>query len=54
MPGNEQSQPTLAQLYAEKGELVTQLEIAQSKLAQVNQAIANALGLNAVQVPQQK
>lgn len=47
------SNDTLGKLYAEKGELVTQLEIANGKLAQVNQQIAQLLGLTAVQVPQQ-
>lgn len=47
------TQDNLNKLYSEKGELVTQLEIAQGKLAQVNQQIAQILGLTAVQVPQQ-
>ena len=42
----------LMKLYAEKGELVTQLEIAQGKLGNVNNQIAQTLGLTAVQVPQ--
>lgn len=36
----------LGQLYAEKGELVTQLEVAQGKLQQINLRIAQILGLN--------
>ena len=43
----------LAKLYAEKGELVTQLEVANGKLGQINQQLAQLLGLTAVQVPQQ-
>ena len=42
----------LIKFYAEKGELVTQLEIAQGKLGNVNNQIAQILGLTAVQVPQ--
>lgn len=49
-----EAQPNLNQLYAEKGELVTQLEIGQGKLAQVNQQIANLLGLTPIPVNQQK
>ena len=37
-------------LYAEKGELLTQIEIAQGRLQQVNVQLANFLGLN--QAPQ--
>lgn len=48
IPNNE-----LNQLYAEKGELVTQLEVAQSKLQNINLRIAQLLGLN-VQVQQAK
>ena len=38
-------------LYAKKGELVTQLELAQNQLAQVNQQLAQALGITQVQIP---
>lgn len=48
------SQETLKNLYADKGEILTQLEIAQSKLGQINQQIANLLGLSVVQTPIQK
>lgn len=44
----------LSKLYSEKGELVTQLEIAQGRLGKVNQQIAQLLGLTAVQVPTQQ
>ena len=49
VPQNE-----LSNLYAQKGEIVTQLEIAQSQLAQINNRIATILGLNVqpVQPPQ--
>lgn len=40
VPQNE-----IAQLYAEKGELVTQLEIGQSKLMQINQRLNQLLGI---------
>ena len=33
----------LSDLYRQKGELITQLELIQAKLGQVNQAIARAL-----------
>ena len=36
----------LANLYAEKGEIVTQLEIAQNRLQQINVQLAQMLGLN--------
>lgn len=42
----------LSKLYAEKGELVTQLEVANGKLGQINQQLAQLLGLTAVQIPQ--
>ena len=40
------SQEELKNLFAEKGELVTQLEIAQNKLQQVNMRIGQLLNLN--------
>ena len=39
-------QDQIKDLYAEKGELLTQIEIAQSRLQQVNVQLANYLGLN--------
>ena len=44
-------QPTnnLADLYKAKGELITQLEIIQAKLQQVNQEIAKLLNLQPIQ-----
>jgi len=45
-------------LFAEKGELITQLELGQNKLAQVNARLAQLLGLPqsqmVVQPPQSK
>lgn len=39
-------QNELASLYAEKGELVTQLEIAQGKLQMINNRLSQILGLS--------
>jgi len=36
----------ITQLYAEKGELVTQLEVAQGRLQQINIRLSQLLGLN--------
>ena len=36
----------LASLYAEKGEIVTQLEVGQSRLQQINLRLSQILGLN--------
>ena len=41
----------LISLYAEKGEIVTQLEVAQSRLQQINMRLSQILNLNQ-QVPQ--
>lgn len=35
----------LSQLYAEKGEIVTQLEVAQGKLQQINIRLSQILGI---------
>lgn len=43
-------QDELKNLYAEKGELLTQLEIGQNKLMQVNTRLAQLLGLQ-IQAP---
>ena len=40
------TQEEINQLYAEKGELVTQLELGQNKLSVVNQRLAQLLGIN--------
>lgn len=48
IPTNE-----LAQLYSEKGELVTQMEVAQGKLQNVNIRIAQMLGLGQPQAVKQ-
>ena len=45
------SQNEVKELFAEKGELVTQLEIAQSKLQQVNMRLGQLLNLNQAQPP---
>ena len=46
----------IAKLYAEKGELITQLELAQGKLQQVNFRLQQLLGIQVVptQVPPQR
>ena len=46
-PSNE-----LNKLYAEKGEVVTQLEIGQAKLQQLNSRIVQILGIPQGQPPQ--
>lgn len=52
--GNEE----MKNLFAEKGELITQLELGQNKLAQVNARLSQLLGLPqpqmVVQPPQSK
>jgi len=40
-------------LFAEKGEIITQLEIAQGRLQQVNARLAQLLNIPQQQVPQQ-
>ena len=42
----------LKNLYAEKGELVTQLEIGQSRLQNINSRIAQIIGISQGQPPQ--
>lgn len=44
------NQNELADLYAKKGELVTQLEVGQAQLQQINNRLAQILGINQ-QVP---
>lgn len=44
----------LKNLYAEKGELLTQLEIGQNKLMQINTRLAQILGLQVQGVPPQR
>lgn len=51
VPGN--SQLDLASLFAQKGELVTSIEIAQNRLMQVNQQIQNLIN-NPGNAPQTK
>lgn len=46
-PGAPQEE--LSKLYSEKGELVTQLEIAQTRLSYVNQRLSQILGLGTPQ-----
>ena len=48
------SQDEISRLYAEKGELVTQLEIAQSKLQQVNLRLSQILNIGQNQPIQPK
>ena len=36
----------LSELYARKGEIVTQLEVAQGQLQQINTRLAQILGIN--------
>lgn len=43
VPVNPQEE--LKNLYAEKGEVLTQLEIGQSKLMQINQRLSQLLGI---------
>ena len=45
------AQDELKNLFAEKGELVTQLEIGQNKLQLVNNRIGQILNLNQSQLP---
>jgi len=40
----------LSKLYAEKGEIVTQLEVGQSRLQQINLRLTQLLGLNQPQI----
>ncbi len=47
VPQNE-----LSQLYAEKGEIVTQLEVAQGRLQQINIRLSQLLGIGQPQVIQ--
>lgn len=49
---NQPVQNELASLYAEKGEIVTQLEVAQGKLQQINLRLSQLLGLGQPQVIQ--
>ena len=46
-------QDEIKNLFAEKGELITQLEIAQSKLQVVNTKLSQLLGLQMQQGPMQ-
>ena len=49
----EEKRDTLPDLYAAKGELITQSQIVQNKLAQVDQQIAAILNPARVQAPPQ-
>ena len=44
----------LGSLYAEKGEIVTQLEVAQGRLQQINMRLSQLLGLNQVAAAPQR
>ena len=47
----QNNQAEVNSLFARKGELITQLEIAQTELAQVNQKLAVHLGINQQPTP---
>lgn len=50
VPANDE----VKNLFAEKGEIITQLEIAQAKLQQINARLSQLLGLQQPPIPQVK
>ena len=52
VPVQMNPQQELAQLYQEKGELVTQLEVGQGKLQQINLRLSQILGIAQPQIIQ--